>query len=449
MTRDPPAAVHSAMGEQLRAALAPAIAQTPSVRVHGRVVEALGTLVCAAGVEAQIGELCELRLANGSQRLAEVVGFTAGRVLLAPYGDAAGLSPGTAVLPLGHAHRTPVGPALLGRVVDGFGTPIDGLGPLQGATLAAADAPPPDALARRPVQHRFDTGVRVIDLLATIGEGQRVGVFAPAGVGKSTLAGMLVQGAASDVAVIALVGERGREVGEFIAHHMASERRARTVLVVTTSDRPALERVRSAAVATALAESFRDQGQRVLLIMDSVTRYARALREIGLARGEPPTRRGYPPSVFAALPRLLERAGNAARGSITAFYIVLTEGEDDDDPIAEEVRSILDGHITLSRALAQANQFPAVQPLASLSRVMHAVAEPEHQAAASHVRSLLAKHRDIELLLQVGEFRAGSDALADEAIAKMPALRALLAQRHDEVADATAARATLQALLKS
>jgi ATP synthase in type III secretion protein N len=290
----------------------------------------------------------------------------------------------------------------------------------------------PAPLSRAPVTQRFETGVRSIDALMSIGQGQRIGVFAPAGVGKSTLAGMVVRASNVDVCVIALVGERGREVGEFVNHTLGQAGMARSVVVAATSDSSASERVKAGFVATTIAESFRDRGQRVLLVMDSVTRLARALREVGLASGEPPTRRGFPPSVFAVLPRLLERAGNARIGSITALYTVLMESQDDGDPIAEEVRSILDGHIILSRTIAQMPMYPAIDVLASLSRLMSSVSTPEHCTAANKVRALIARYQEIELLIQVGEYRAGSDPLADEAIAKLPDIRAFLQQSHDK-----------------
>jgi ATP synthase in type III secretion protein N len=413
-----------------------ALAQARPIQLEGRVVQALGTVVRATGVDARVGDVCELHAANGRVTRAEVVGFDQQTTILSPFGELNGLSFTARVLPLHRALDVPVGDALLGRVLDGFGEPLDGLGPLRsrgnGAAVplrrASTDAAPPPALSRRAITQRFETGVRALDALAAIGEGQRLGVFAPAGVGKSTLTGMLARGARCDVKVIALIGERGREVGEFIAHNLGTEGLAQSVVVTSTSDRPAVERAKSAQVAMTIAEAFRAEGKRVLLVMDSVTRYARALREIGLASGEPPTRRGYPPSVFASLPRLLERAGNDATGSITAFFTVLTEGEDDSDPIAEEVRSILDGHIVLSRKLAQQNQFPAIDVLASLSRVATHVTSAAQQRAASRLRDWLAKFNDVELLVQVGEYRNGSDALADQAVERVPHIRQWLKQ---------------------
>ncbi|MGH8239423.1 MAG: FliI/YscN family ATPase, partial [Steroidobacteraceae bacterium] len=334
--------------------------------------------------------------------------------------------------------------ALLGRVLDGFGNPLDGTA-VVGAPHVPVDADPPNALLRRPVNRICETRIRAIDALLTVGRGQRLGLFAPVGAGKTTLIGMLARGARADVNVIALIGERGREVNEFLTQILGPAGLQRSVVVVATSDRSAVERAKCAAVATAIAEGFRREGLHVLLLMDSLTRYARALREIGLASGEAPTRRGFPPSVFAALPKLVERAGSDDRGAMTAFYTMLVEGEDDSDPIAEEVRSLLDGHLNLSRALAQAHRFPAIDVLGSLSRVMPAIASVPQQRAAAKVRGWLAKHRDIELLLQMGEYRKGADVEADEAIAHMPAIRQFLEQPPDEF---HAAQATCAALLK-
>ena len=428
------AGLQEAMFHSLRA--------TSPVALHGRVVEARGTLVRVAGLDAKIGELCELRQGDKILCLAEVTGLINECALLMPHGELDGLSLNTRVIALGHGHRVPTGDVLLGRVLNGFGYPMDGNGPLQALAWRTTQGHSPDALQRAPITRPFVTGVRSIDGLMTLGIGQRIGVFAPAGVGKSTLAGMLVKASQADVRVVALIGERGREVGEFVHQTLGPSGMRNSVVVAATSDSSASERVKAGFVATAIAESFRDRGQSVLLVMDSVTRLARALREIGLASGEPPTRRGFPPSVFATLPRLLERAGNSVNGSITALYTVLMEGEDDTDPIAEEVRSILDGHIVLTRAIAQTQQYPAIDVLLSLSRLMQSVTSVKHQAAAHHVRSLIARHRDIELLLQVGEYRSGSDPVADEAIAKLPTIKAFLSQ------SATHAENLTQSLLR-
>jgi type III secretion protein N (ATPase) len=368
-------------------------------------------------------------------------------VILAPYGPLQGIAVGAAVQALSGVAQVPYGEGLLGRVIDPFGRPLDDQplpqpGPTLRYTPLHADAPSP--LKRKGVDHPLPTGVRAIDSALTVGEGQRVGIFAMAGGGKSTLLGMLARQARADVNVIALVGERGREVREFLDESLGEDGLARSVVVVSTSDRPALERVRAAYAATAIAEGFRREGKRVLLLVDSVTRFARGLRELGLSAQEPPVRRGYPPSVFAELPRLFERAGNDAHGSITAFYTVLAEDDDNSDPVAEEVRSILDGHIVLSRALAQAAHYPAIDVLASTSRVFTRVADPEHRQAASQMRQLMARHAEVEFLLRVGEYQAGSDPLADRAIERMPALKALLQQRSDEATDMAATLAQLR-----
>ena len=364
--------------------------------------------------------------------LAEVVGFEGETVLLSPLGDSAGVSSETEVLATGTAHEVAVGPELLGRVVDGLGQPLDGHTCDAGAHYPVR-AQPPDPMRRKVIDTPMETGVRVLDGLLTFGEGQRMGVFAAAGGGKSTLLSMLIRNARADVKVLALIGERGREVREFIENDIGPEGLESAVVVVATSERPAMERLKAAYVATAIAEYFRDQGNKVLLMMDSVTRFARAQREIGLAAGEPPTRRGFPPSVFAALPQLLERAGRAENGSITALYTVLVEGDDMTEPVADETRSILDGHIVLSRALAAKTHYPAVDVLQSVSRVMDHIVSDAHTAAAGHVRTLLAKHRDVELLVQIGEYREGSDPQADEAIEKNERINAVLRQGTHEM----------------
>lgn len=411
---------------------------------RGRVVEARGTMIKATGVSARIGEICVLSDADdlderavaadrtsavaGHRLMAEVVGVTADYTLLTPLGEIAGLSTNTEVVATGHIQRIPVGNQLLGRVLDATGVPIDGKPALDAPVMRDIQSPPPNPLLRAPISSPLPTGVRAIDSLLTCAEGQRVGIFAAAGGGKSTLLGMLARGAKADAVVVALVGERGREVNEFMEDSLGEEGRKRSVVIVATADRPALERARAALTATAIAEEFRDQGKRVLLLVDSATRHARALRDIGLAVGEPPTRRGFPPSVFSALPQLVERAGNGERGSITAFYSILVEDEEQPDPIAEEMRSLLDGHIVLSRKLGGAGHFPAIDVLDSASRVMTRVTTPEHQAAAREARKSLGKYREIELLIQLGEYKPGSDADADQAIARWPRLNSHLRQ---------------------
>jgi type III secretion protein N (ATPase) len=409
-----------------------ALRELSTVEERGRLTEVLGTLVKAVGVQARIGELCELRTRQQPTLRAEVIGLRDGTAILTPFGDVTGLSSDTEVVTTRRRFCVPVGAGLLGRVLDGFGSPIDGRGPLLGATAEPADAEPPPPLTRRPINLVCETGIRAIDALLTVGVGQRVAVAAPVGVGKTTLMGMLARGTRAEINVIALIGERGREVGEFLSRTLGPEGLKRSVVVVTTADRTAVERAKCAQVATAIAEGFRRQGLHVLLLVDSITRYARALREIGLASGEAPTRRGFPPSVFAALPRLLERAGADDRGAITAFYALLVEGDEENDPIAEEVRSLLDGHLQLSAAQARAHQFPAIDVLASLSRVMSMITTAGQQEACSLIRGWLAKYHDVELLLQVGEYRQGADAEADEAIARIEAIRTFLKQSPDE-----------------
>lgn len=405
-------------------------AGTQTLQRTGKVTEVIGTLVRAGGLNAQVGEMCHLIDSNGTLlQVAEVIGFSQGQTILSPFGSILGVAPGrTRVVGLGDIQRVPVGDALLGRVVDSLGQPVDGGPPIVCEEHRPVFAMPPSPMSREMIEHPLPTGVKIIDGMITLCEGQRMGIFAPAGVGKSTLMGMLARGTQCDISVIALIGERGREVREFIEIIMGPEGMARSVVVCATSDRSSIERAKAAHVATAIAEYFRDRGQRVLLMMDSLTRFARAQREIGLAAGESPARRGYPPSVFAEIPRLLERTGMGANGSITALYTVLAEDDSGSDPIAEEVRGILDGHLILSRKIAARNQYPAIDVLGSLSRVMSQVVRPEHQAANGGLRKLMAKYDEMELLIQMGEYKPGGDALADEAVRKQAAIREFLNQ---------------------
>jgi ATP synthase in type III secretion protein N len=412
------------------------LASVPMVRRRGKVVEVIGTLMRVTGLDAQLGELCHvLDSQGGLLQAAEVVGFSNGQSILSPFGSILGVRGGSAVVGLGEVLSVPVGPALLGRVIDSLGQPIDGKGPLDCVERRPVFALPPTPMEREMIEHPLATGVKVIDSRIPLGEGQRMGIFAPAGVGKSTLMGMLARGTQCDVAVIALIGERGREVREFVEFILGEEGMARSVVVCATSDRSSSERAKAPQVATAVAEYYRDQGLKVLLMMDSLTRFARAQREIGLAAGEPPARRGFPPSVFAEIPRLLERAGMGAVGSITALYTVLYEDESGNDPISEEVRGILDGHMILSRKIAARNQYPAIDVLGSLSRVMSQIVPKDHQKSAGRMRQLMAKYDEIEPLVQMGEYRPGSDAFADEAMQKAPAIREFLNQATSDLWD--------------
>jgi type III secretion protein N (ATPase) len=415
-----------------------ALEDTPTLAIKGRVVQVIGTIIKAVVPAVKIGEVCILRQPGENFEMkAEVVGFARDAALLTPIGDMYGISASTEVIPTGRVHMVPVGDGLLGRVLDGLGQPLDEdvHGPLVADRFYPVFADAPDPMKRRIIKDPLPLGVRAIDSLLTCGEGQRMGIFAAAGGGKSTLLGMLVKGAKVDVTVIALIGERGREVREFLEHELGTEGRKRSVVVCATSDKSSMERTKAAYVATAIAEYFRDQGKKVLFLMDSVTRFARAQREIGLAAGEPPTRRGYPPSVFATLPKLMERVGMNDKGSITALYTVLVEGDDMTEPIADETRSILDGHIILSRALASSNHYPAIDVLASTSRVQNNVVPPEHRAAAGRMRELMAKYADVDLLVKIGEYQRGGDKTTDEAIDKIDSIRTFLKQRTDQLTD--------------
>jgi type III secretion system H+-transporting two-sector ATPase len=421
------------------------IEEVVPIGIRGRVVEVTGLVIKARVPGVRIGELCTIETPLRDVPVsAEVVGFKSDLVYLMALGDLTGLGPDSEVLPTGQVMTVRAGKALLGRVLDGLGEPFDGLGPI--ALTQTAQYPiyaaPPDPMKRKRVLTALPVGVRAMDGLLTVGEGQRIGIFAAAGGGKSTLLGMLARNTAADVNVIALIGERGREVRDFMEESLGPEGLARSVVVVATSDQPTLVRLKAAYVATAIAEYFRDRGDRVVLIMDSVTRFARSQREVGLAIGEPPARAGFPPSVFAILPRLLERAGNSDKGSITAFYTVLVEGDDMTEPVADEVRSILDGHIILSRDLSARGHFPAIDVLRSASRVFTAVTSPEHQKAAGKVRELIASYERNRDLLLLGAYKPGTDARVDEAVERYPRIEAFLRQgTHEKDAfDATIKR---------
>ena len=415
-------------------ALKAKLAATTAFRPQGRVRAVTGLSLRFSMPGVRVGDVVLVKR-RGEPLACEVVGFDQGEAIAMPLGAITGIGPDDEVESTGSGFVVRASESLLGRVVDGLGRPIDDRGEIQGGAIVPVDRDPPRALDRRPVDRPISTGVRVLDGLLTMGEGQRIGLFAGSGVGKSTLLGAIARGAAADVVVVGLVGERGREVGDFLEHALGEEGRKRSVVVVATSDVAALERLRAAQVATAYAEYFRDQGAKVMLLVDSVTRFARAQREVGLAAGEPPARRGYPPSVFAMLPRLLERSGQGARGSITAIYTVLVEGGDMDEPIADEVRGILDGHVVLDRALAARGRYPAVDPTASLSRVMDAVVTPAQRDAARKLRTLVATFEAKRDLVILGAYAKGSDKELDEALAKMPKIEQFLRQSpHDAVA---------------
>lgn len=412
-------------------ALLRALERGPVFERRGRLVGAIGTTLRVRGLSARIGDQCALLNPDGGPPInAEVIGLADRDILLTPLADLQGLSIDCEVVLQPDRSRVPCGPDLLGRVIDAHARPLDGKPPVAATPSRPIFAPAPAPLGRLPITNVVETGVRAIDALLTIGQGQRLGVFAAAGGGKSTLMGMLARQTRADAIVIALIGERGREVREFIEDNLGTEGLARAVVVIATAERPAMERVRAAHVATAIAEGMRESGKHVLLLMDSVTRFARALREIGLAAGEPAVRRGFPPSVFAELPRLFERAGNDQFGAITAIYTILLEDEEG-DPIGEEVRSLLDGHLVLSRKLGARGHYPAIDILGSLSRLFPKLASPAQRRAARDVRALLAKLDDIALLVQLGEYQPGSDPLADRALGLETAINAFLQQPTD------------------
>lgn len=409
--------------------LALAITAAPAQQRKGRVVKVVGTMVEADLPGARVGEACRI---DGACE-AETVGFRDNRALLMPLGSVDGVRFGATVRTLGEMPTVAVGEALRGRVIDGYGNPIDGKGPLRTVARRPLHAAPPDPMARNVIRTSLPTGVKVIDGLLTFGRGQRVGLMAGSGVGKSTLMGMIARRADAHVNVIALIGERGREVREFIEEVLGEEGLARSVLIVVTSDQSAVLQVRGAFLAATVADWFRDQGQDVMFFMDSATRLAMAQRQIGLSTGEPPTTKGYTPSVFALLPRLLERAGPGAHGgSITAIYTVLIDGDDIHDPIGDAVRGIVDGHIVLSRRVAAHGRFPAVDVLQSISRVMTSVATPAHQEVARAARELLTTYEENEELVRLGAYKAGASAAVDAAIGRIDGLRRFLTQRQQE-----------------
>ncbi|MDN5344430.1 MAG: flagellum-specific synthase [Clostridia bacterium] len=414
-------------------------------RRGGKVTRVTGLTIEARGLKAAVGELCHIYNNGSGPIAAEVVGFREEVTLLMPLGELEGIGPGCRVMAAGHGQVIPVGRELMGRVLDGLGRPLDGVA-LIGGDPQAVNNRPPNPLARRRIKEVLATGVKAIDALLTCGCGQRVGIFAGSGVGKSTLLGMIARHSTADINVIALIGERGREVRDFIEGDLGPEGLARSIVVAATSDQPALVRIKGAFTATAIAEYFRDQGLNVLLMMDSLTRFAIAQREVGLAIGEPPTTRGYTPSVFAALPRLVERAGNGAKGSITGLYTVLVEGDDMNEPVADTVRGLLDGHIVLSRQLAARNHYPAIDVLQSISRLMPEITAREQQDRAGQLRDLLAAYQEAADLIEIGAYQAGSNPRVDAALQRYDAIHAFLRQGKDEYYAFDATLAALAAI---
>ncbi len=404
------------------------------IKHMGRVAKIVGLTIESIGPHVTVGEACLISSSDKSKRvLAEVVGFKDNRILLMPLDDMEGIGPGSHVESIGHQLQVSVSGKLLGRVLDGLGKPIDGLGPLYSDELYNIESEAPDPLTRNRIEDVLPIGVKAIDGILTVGKGQRVGIFAGSGVGKSTLLGMIAKNTKADINVIALIGERGREVREFLERDLGEEGLKRSVVVVSTSDKPAMVRQKAAKTATAIAEYFRDRGRNVLLMMDSLTRFSMAQREIGLAIGEPPVSRGYTPSVFSVMPKLLERAGNSDVGSITALYTVLVDGDDMNEPITDTARGILDGHIVLSRKLANKNHYPAIDILQSVSRVMGEVVTKDHKASANYLRSIVATYRDAEDLINIGAYSKGSNPDIDEAIMKIKDVNDFLTQDVDEV----------------
>ncbi len=401
--------------------------------VHGRITEVVGMLLKAIIPQVKMGEVCLIKR-EGEPLVAEVVGFTKEEVYLSPLGEMGGVGPSSEVIPLRTSLNIKVGQEMLGRVLDGLGNPLDVAtkGPLNLHETFSVINPPPNPLTRSVIKEPLATGVRCIDGILTCGKGQRMGIFAAAGGGKSTLLGMIARNAQADINVITLIGERGREVREFLENDLGEEGMKRSVVIVSTSNQAAQLRINAAYVGTAIAEYFRAQGKTVILMMDSVTRFARALREVGLAAGEPPARAGYTPSVFATLPRLLERSGNAEKGSITAFYTVLVAGDDMNEPVSDEVRSILDGHIILSSELAQKYHYPAIDVLSSISRIISHIIDKEHLQTIGKVREILSNYKNNELLIRIGEYKPGSNQAVDFAIKYIDKVNRFLKQTVDE-----------------
>ncbi|MBR0429836.1 MAG: flagellar protein export ATPase FliI [Lachnospiraceae bacterium] len=412
----------------------------------GKVTKVVGLTIESVGPDAKLNDLCEIIVDDDTCVMAEVVGFLDKRLQLMPFETVEGVGIGCLVRNTGHPLSIPVGDALLGHTVDGLGRPTDTDEDLELDAIYPVDGDPPDPMDREIISEVLPLGVKAVDGLITVGKGQRIGIFAGSGVGKSTLMGMFARNTKAEVNVIALIGERGREVREFVEHDLGEEGMARSVVVVATSDKPALIRKKAAMSATAIAEYFRDQGKDVLLMMDSLTRFSMAQREIGLASGEPPVTRGYPPSVYSTMPRLLERAGNSDKGSITGLYTVLVDGDDFNEPITDTARSILDGHIVLNRRLAQKNHYPAIDVLASISRVMSAVASKEHKLLAGRMKNVMATYSEAEDLINIGAYKMGSNKSIDYAISKIDAVNDFLLQATDEKIDFEDVLGTLESI---
>ena len=427
------------------------VVQTPAQPVEGCLTRMIGLTLEAVGCQAAVGDRCEVVTGDGVRVEAEVVGFAGDRLFLMPTGDIHGVKPNARVIPIQQAGAVPVGFELLGRIIDGAGEPLDSLGPLKCTGKARLTGVPINPLSRRAITEPLDVGVRSINALLTVGQGQRIGLFAGSGVGKSVLLGMMARYTSADVIVVGLIGERGREVKEFVERILGPEGRRRAVVVATPADNPPLMRVHGAWLATSIAEYFRDQGKSVLLIMDSLTRFAQAQREIGLAIGEAPATKGYPPSVFARLPQLVERAGNGAhgKGSITAFYTVLTEGDDPQDPIADAARAILDGHVVLSRRIAEAGHYPAIDVEASISRVMHEIVPELQRNLAREFRQSLSIYQQNRDLIAIGAYQRGSDPRIDSAIAMWPSMQKFMQQDVHERVDYRNSVAQLNVLMQA
>jgi flagellum-specific ATP synthase len=439
----------NALWSQRLAKRARRVEQTPPPAVEGSLTRMVGLTLEATGCQASIGDYCDVITGAGFRVETEVVGFSGDRLYLMPTGDTQGLGPSARVVPRQRAGTVRVGPQLLGRIVDGGAHPLDGLGPLECETRVRLTGKPINPLSRKPIEEPLDVGIRSINSLLTIGRGQRVGLFAGSGVGKSVLLGMMARYTSADVIVVGLIGERGREVKEFVERILGPKDRGRAVVVATPADHPPLMRLHGAWLATAIAEYFRDQGLNVLLLMDSLTRFAQAQREIALAIGEAPATKGYPPSVFARLPQLVERAGNGAEGSgsITAFYTVLTEGDDTNDPVADAARAILDGHIVLSRRIAESGHYPAIDIEASVSRAMHEIATPAQIQIARQFRQTLATYQQNRDLIAVGAYQRGSDPRVDNAVTLWPRMQNFLQQDIHERVDFAASLTALRAVL--